>query len=74
MPQNPTGSNSENKLSVLITGGSGLIGRHLTSAFLDSGYSMVLKGNALSSEKIMNAGYQFFYSNLEAALSNIIND
>jgi uncharacterized protein (TIGR01777 family) len=37
MPQYPTGSNSENKLSVLITGGSGLIGKHLTSKLLDSG-------------------------------------
>jgi uncharacterized protein (TIGR01777 family) len=40
MPQNPTGSNSENKLSVLITGGSGLIGSHLTTTLLDSGYDV----------------------------------
>jgi len=36
----PTGSISENKLSVLITGGSGLIGKYLTSTLLDSGYKV----------------------------------
>ncbi len=40
MPQNLTGSNSETKVSVLITGGSGLIGSHLTATLLDSGYKV----------------------------------
>ena len=40
MPQNLTSSNSETKLSVLITGGSGLIGRNLTFTLLDSGYKV----------------------------------
>jgi uncharacterized protein len=34
---------------------------------------VVLKGSRVSSEKIMNAGYQFIYSNLEDALNNTIN-
>ena len=58
MPQNLTGSNSEIKLSVLITGGSGLIGRLLNPVF---------------SEKLMNTGFKFLYANLEDALDNIIN-
>ncbi len=36
----PTGSDSENKLSVLITGGSGLIGKYLTSTLLKSDYNV----------------------------------
>ena len=45
--------NEKGDLSVLITGGSGLIGRYLTSALLSQGYSVShLSRNTGSSEKV----------------------
>src|SRR5450759_5151615 len=38
MPESQTNTNSQKKSSVLITGGSGLVGRYLTSALLSEGY------------------------------------
>jgi uncharacterized protein (TIGR01777 family) len=38
MPENQSITSSEKRLSVLITGGSGLIGKHLTSSLLAEGY------------------------------------
>jgi uncharacterized protein (TIGR01777 family) len=38
MPENQSTTISEQHLSVLITGGSGLIGKHLTSSLLAEGY------------------------------------
>jgi uncharacterized protein (TIGR01777 family) len=40
MPENQTGTNSQKNLSVLITGGSGLIGKHLTISLLTTGYNV----------------------------------
>jgi hypothetical protein len=40
MPENQTDAISQKGLSVLITGGSGLIGKHLTSALLSAGYAV----------------------------------
>ena len=34
---------------------------------------VILKGNRISSEKIINEGYSFLYKNLEYALENIIH-
>ena len=38
MPENQTSTKVKNNLSVLITGGSGLIGKHLTTFLQDAGY------------------------------------
>jgi uncharacterized protein len=40
MPENQTNTNLQKNLSVLITGGSGLIGKYLTSSLLDAGYNV----------------------------------
>jgi len=40
MPANRNSINSQKKLSVLITGGTGLIGKYLTSALLEAGYNV----------------------------------
>jgi FlaA1/EpsC-like NDP-sugar epimerase len=40
MPENQTRTNLQKNLSVLITGGSGLIGRYLTSTLLTAGYEV----------------------------------
>jgi uncharacterized protein len=40
MPENQPDKILQNKLSVLITGGSGLIGRYLTSALMSMGYKV----------------------------------
>jgi uncharacterized protein (TIGR01777 family) len=40
MSENQTDINSRKSLSVLITGGSGLVGRYLTSALLSEGYNV----------------------------------
>jgi uncharacterized protein len=40
MPENQTDTMPQNNPSVLITGGSGLIGRYLTSALLSEGYKV----------------------------------
>lgn len=40
MPENLTDTNLQKKSSVLITGGSGLIGKYLTSALLAEGYKV----------------------------------
>ena len=40
MPENQTRYKFKKELSVLITGGSGLIGKYLTSALLSEGYSV----------------------------------
>lgn len=40
MPENQDDTISEKNLSVLITGGSGLVGRYLTSALLSAGYKV----------------------------------
>jgi uncharacterized protein (TIGR01777 family) len=40
MPENQTNTILQKNLSVLITGGSGLIGKHLTSSLLNAGYSV----------------------------------
>ena len=40
MPENQTGTNLQKNLSVLITGGSGLIGKYLTTSLLKEGYKV----------------------------------
>jgi uncharacterized protein (TIGR01777 family) len=40
MPENQTGTNLQKNLSVLITGGSGLIGKYLTISLLKAGYKV----------------------------------
>ncbi len=35
---------------------------------------IILKGSKVSSEKIVNTGYQFIYGNLEEALRNVLNE
>jgi NAD dependent epimerase/dehydratase family enzyme len=35
---------------------------------------VILKGSRVSSEKIINSGYRFLFSNLEDALNDIIRD
>jgi TIGR01777 family protein len=40
MPENQTSSNQKRNLSVLITGGGGLIGKHLTSILTEAGYNV----------------------------------
>jgi hypothetical protein len=40
MPGNRTSINSRKKLSVLITGGTGLVGKYLTSALIEAGYNV----------------------------------
>ena len=35
---------------------------------------MILKGNRVSSEKIVNAGYSFLYKNLKDALINVMRE
>jgi uncharacterized protein (TIGR01777 family) len=40
MPENQTSGNQKKNLSVLITGGGGLIGRHLTSILTEAGYNV----------------------------------
>jgi hypothetical protein len=40
MPENQTGTNLQKNLSVLIIGGSGLIGKHLTTFLLTAGYEV----------------------------------
>jgi hypothetical protein len=48
MPENHAGTNLQKNLSVLITGGSGLIGKHLTTSLLTAGYKVAhlsRKGN-----------------------------
>jgi len=40
MPENQTRTNLQKNLSVLISGGSGLIGRYLTSTLLTAGYEV----------------------------------
>ena len=40
MPENQPSTNSQKNFSVLITGGSGLIGKHLTTFLLDAGYKV----------------------------------
>jgi uncharacterized protein (TIGR01777 family) len=53
MPENQTSTNLQKNLSVLITGGSGLIGKYLTSSLLDAGYKVShLSRNAKLSGKV----------------------
>jgi len=40
MPENQTGNNVQKNSSILITGGSGLIGKYLTSSLLSAGYNV----------------------------------
>ncbi|MCX6253262.1 MAG: NAD-dependent epimerase/dehydratase family protein [Bacteroidia bacterium] len=40
MPENQSNTNLQKNPSVLITGGSGLVGKYLTSALLSEGYIM----------------------------------
>ena len=40
MPENQTSANLQKNSSVLITGGSGLIGRYLTTFLLNAGYNV----------------------------------
>jgi uncharacterized protein len=40
MPENQTNGNQKRNLSVLITGGGGLIGKHLTSILTEAGYNV----------------------------------
>lgn len=40
MPENQTDTNLQKNLSVLIAGGSGLIGNHLTTSLLTAGYKV----------------------------------
>jgi uncharacterized protein (TIGR01777 family) len=43
-------------------------------AFMGEMSDIVLKGSRVSSEKIINAGYRFNYTNLEEALENILGN
>jgi len=40
MPGNRTSINSQRKLSVLITGGTGLVGKYLTATLIEAGYNV----------------------------------
>jgi uncharacterized protein len=53
MPENQQETNSKKNLSVLITGGSGLIGKHLTLSLTDAGYNVShLSRNTSSSSRV----------------------
>jgi uncharacterized protein (TIGR01777 family) len=53
MPENQTGADLQKNHSVLITGGSGLIGKHLTSILVSAGYNVShLSGSARQTKNL----------------------
>jgi hypothetical protein len=56
------------KLPVLSVPIPGFVLRAILGELSD----VILKGSRVSSEKIMNMGYQFLFSTLEDALTNVI--
>jgi len=59
MPENQTSTNLDKNSSVLISGGSGLIGRYLTTSLMDAGYQV----SHLSRNTVKGRGAKVFMCN-----------
>jgi len=78
MPENQTSVNQKRNLSVLITGGGGLIGKHLTSILTEAGYNVSHLSRNIKKTGDIRAfiwdAEKMFYVNKNMQLSAVFGD